>query len=40
MKKNYNTVSVTVIALAEDAIRTSVGADNFISDWNVFQINA
>ena len=40
MKKNYNTVSVTVLSLTEDTIRTSVGADNFISDWNTFQINA
>ena len=40
MKKIYDTVSVTVISLTEDAIRTSINADNFISDWNIFQLNA
>ena len=40
MKKIYDTVSVTVISLTEDSIRTSIDADNFIPDWNVFQLNA
>lgn len=39
MKKNYTTVSVTVLCLTEDAIRTSIGGDNFIPDWNVFSTN-
>ena len=36
MKKEYKHISVTVVSLMEDVIRTS-GGDNYISDWNTFQ---
>ena len=36
MKKEYKNISVTVVSLMVDMIRTS-GGDNYISDWNVFE---
>ena len=39
MKKYYNAVSVAVVQFTDDAIRTSIEGDNFISDWNTFVLN-
>lgn len=39
MKKEYEKINITIVSIAEDAIRTS--GDNYIKDdWNSFTLNA